>query len=164
MSEPTDTPETDSSDLAAPPLPPESETDRLVANISGVDDQVGMAALWRVTMDLEHWWFIAVGDEGQESPAAAEIEDQLMLLAFTDSERARHFAVMQGMIGADENLSAISLTPQEVVDSADAYSEAGIDGLMFDPHISGYFIPSSQLPVVQQAVTQSDENSEEALG
>ncbi|MBW8173616.1 hypothetical protein K0651_11225 [Ornithinimicrobium sp. Arc0846-15] len=163
MSEPTDTTTPDTGDIEAPPMPAESETDRLVANISGVDDQVGMAALWRVTMDLENWWFIAVGDEGQESPAAAEIDDQLMLLAFTDAERARHFAVAQSMIEAEDNLSAIALTPDEVVNSADAYVEAGIDGLMFDPHISGYFIPSAQLPVVHQAV-KADPDSEAPQG
>ncbi|UJH71375.1 hypothetical protein [Ornithinimicrobium sp. INDO-MA30-4] len=86
-----------------------------------------------------------------------------MLLAFTDAERARHFAVAQGMIEADDNLSAIALTPEEVVNSADAYVEAGIDGLMFDPHISGYFIPSAQLPVVHQAV-KADPDSETPQG
>lgn len=157
MTDPTDpTPADEDSGAAVDPTeasaPAESETDRLVAEISGPQDQVGMAALWRVTMGLQHWWFIAVGDPGEESPAAAEIDDQLMLLAFTDSERARHFAVQQGMIAPQDHLSAIALTPDDVVDSADDYAAAGIDGLMFDPHLSGYFIPSDQLPVVHQAV------------
>ena len=157
MTEPTDTPPAakDSSAQVDPtevPAPAESETDRLVAEISGPQDQVGLAALWRVTMGLPHWWFIAVGDPGEESPAAAEIDDQLMLLTFTDSERARHFAVQQGMIAPQDHLSAIALSPHDVVDSADTYAAAGIDGLMFDPHLSGYFISSDQLPVVHQAV------------
>ncbi|MGB3186739.1 MAG: hypothetical protein WBG36_01600 [Ornithinimicrobium sp.] len=136
----------------ANPPPEESEIDRLVNGISGESDQVGIAALWRVTMTLEHWWFIAVGDPGEESPAAAEIDDQLMLLAFTDSDRARHFAVQQRMIDPGDHLGAIALRPGEVVETASAYQEAGIAGLMFDPHISGYFIPSEQLPVVHEAV------------
>lgn len=154
MTDHSDTDDRDS-DASELPAPAESETDRLVAEIGGVDDQVGMAALWRITMGLEHWWFIAVGDPGEESPAAAEIDDRLMLLTFTDSERARHFAVQQEMIGPEDHLSAIALRPEEVVESATDYSEAGIAGLMFDPHISGYFIPSEQLPVVQQAVRSS---------
>lgn len=136
------------------PTPDESEIDRLVSAISGDEDHVGMAALWRVTMGLEHWWFIAVGDPGEESPAAAEIDEQLMLLAFTDSERARHFAIAQEMIGPTDHLGAIALRPDEVVETAGDYQEAGIDGLMFDPHISGYFIPSDQLPIVYAAVQQ----------
>jgi hypothetical protein len=159
MTEPTDSMPADPQPAEALPAPEESETDRLVAQISGADDQVGMAALWRVTMGLEHWWFIAVGEPGEESPAAAEIDDQLMLLSFTDSERARHFAVQQGMIGPADHLSAIALRPDEVVEAADDYVAAGIDGLMFDPHISGYFIPSSQLPVVHQAVQSPSERS-----
>lgn len=135
----------------------ENETDRLAALVTGPEDQVGMAALWRVTMDLEHWWFIAVGDAGAESPAAAEIDGQLMLLAFTSSERAHDFAVKQQMIGAEEPLNAIALPPVEVVRSSSAYTSAGIHGLMFDPHISGFFIPSEQLPIVWDAVTSSDE-------
>ena len=93
-------------------------------------------------------------DPGDESPAAAEIDEQLMLLTFTDSERARHFALQQGMIQPNDHLNAIALRPDEVVESAQDYSEAGVDGLMFDPHISGYFIPSTQLPVVHTAVSQ----------
>ena len=137
---------------AQPELPAENETDRLAAQVTGPEDQVGMAALWRVTMGLDHWWFIAVGDTGAESPAAAEIDGQLMLLAFTSSERARDFAVRQQMIGPDEDLHAIALPPTEVVESNEAYMSADIHGLMFDPHISGYFIPSEQLPVVWDAV------------
>lgn len=141
-----------SADLNSPPG--ESDIDRLVDAISGEEDQVGLAALWRVTMGLEQWWFIAVGEPGEESPAAAEIDNQLMLLAFTDSERARHFAVEQEMIGPDDHLSAIALRPDEVIETAADYEEAGIAGLMFDPHISGYFISSTQLPIVHQAVQQ----------
>lgn len=150
--EPTD--DGDTADEVADVMPPESEIDRLVEAISGEDDHVGMAALWRVTMDLDQWWFIAVGDPGEESPAAADIDDQLMLLTFTDSARARHFAVAQGMISSEDQLSAIALQPDEVVATSQEYVEAGIDGLMFDPHISGYFISSDQLPVVHAAVRQ----------
>lgn len=132
-----------------------SETDRLAAQVTGPEDQVGMAALWRLTMGLDHWWFIAVGEPGQESPAAAEIDGQLMLLTFTTSERARDFAVSQAMIGADDDLNAIALPPTEVIESSATYLSAGIQGLMFDPHISGFFIPSDQLPVVWEAVTST---------
>jgi len=134
-------------------LPPEeTRTDLLAARVEGPDDHEGMTALWRETMDLEHWWFIAVGEEGQESPAAAQIDGQMMLLTFTNAERARHFAVQNGMIGADDDLRAIALPPQEVVQSDDAYRQAGIAGLMFDPHITGYFMPSDQLSVVWNAI------------
>lgn len=136
---------------------PQSETDRLAAEVTGPDDQVGMTALWRLTMSLDHWWFIAVGDEGLESPAAATIEDQLMVLTFTAAERARDFAVKNGMIGPEEDLRAIALPPREVVESAETYRQAGIGGLMFDPHIAGYFIPTGQLPVVWDAVYSTAE-------
>lgn len=137
------------------PMPPETEIDRLVSAIDGESDHAGMTALWRRTMDLDQWWFIAVGDPGEESPAAAEIDDQLMLLTFTDSDRARHFAVAQDMIKATDHLPAIALTPDEVVETASDYKTAGIAGLMFDPHISGYFISSDQLPIVRKAVLEA---------
>ncbi|QFG68061.1 hypothetical protein [Ornithinimicrobium pratense] len=144
-------------------LPP-SETDRLAAQVTGADDQVGMTALWRLTMSLDHWWFIAVGDEGLESPAAATIEDQLMVLTFTAAERARDFAVKNGMIGPDEDLRAIALPPREVVESAETYRQAGIGGLMFDPHIAGYFIPTGQLPMVWDAVYSTAQGVDPAGG
>lgn len=137
---------------------PASATDRLAAQVSGPDDQAGMTALWRLTMSLDHWWFIAVGEEGLESPAAATIDDQLMVLTFTAAERARDFAVKNGMIGADEDLRAIALPPREVVESSETYREAGIGGLMFDPHIAGYFIPTGQLPVVWDAVYSTSDD------
>ncbi|MGC5583352.1 hypothetical protein [Ornithinimicrobium sp. W1665] len=137
-------------------LPPaETQTDLLAARVEGPDDHEGMTALWRETMGLEHWWFIAVGEEGQESPAAAQIAGQMMLLTFTNAERARHFAVQNGMIDADEDLRAIALPPPEVVQSDDAYVQAGIAGLMFDPHLTGYFMPSEQLSVVWNAIRSS---------
>lgn len=139
--------------------PPPTETDRLAAQVSGPEDHVGMTALWRLTMGLDHWWFIAVGETGKESPAAADIQGQLMLLTFTTSERARDFAVSQGMIAEDEDLRAIALSPAEVVASSESYLGAGIQGLMFDPHISGFYIPSEQLPVVWDAVTSTHESS-----
>ncbi|SOC52411.1 hypothetical protein [Ornithinimicrobium cerasi] len=141
-------------DLPADPLlpPAETETDLLAARVEGPEDQAGMTELWRATMALPHWWFVAVGDEGSESPAAASIEGQLMLMTFTNGERARHFAVQNGMIAPTEELRAIALPPTDVVGSADAYRGAGIAGLMFDPHLSGYFIPSEQLPVVWEAI------------
>ncbi|USQ81157.1 hypothetical protein NF556_05795 [Ornithinimicrobium faecis] len=140
---------------ASPDAPAPSETDRLAAQVTGPEDQVGMAALWRLTMGLDHWWFIAVGDPGLESPAAAEIDGQLMLLTFTTSERAHDFAVQQDMIGPTDDLNAIALPPGEVIESSATYVGAGIHGLMFDPHISGFFIPSEQLPVVWEAVTST---------
>lgn len=147
----------DAAEVSSDLLPPaETETDLLAARVEGPDDHAGMTDLWRATMGLQHWWFIAVGEEGTESPAAAEIDGQLMLLTFTNAERARHFAVQNGMIGIDEDLRAIALAPDEVVDSADAYRTSGIAGLMFDPHLTGYFIPSEQLPVVWEAISSSD--------
>lgn len=136
-----------------PLLPPaQTETDLLAARVEGPEDQAGMTALWRATMALPHWWFVAVGDEGSESPAAASIDGQLMLMTFTNGERARHFAVQNGMVSPTEDLRAIALPPTDVVASADAYDSAGIAGLMFDPHLSGYFIPSEQLSVVWDAI------------
>lgn len=130
----------------------ESETDRLANAVSGSDDQVGMVALWRVTMQLDYWWFLAVGEEDEESPAAAEIDGQQMLLAFTSSSRLRHFAIEQGMIDQAEEARAIALLPSEAVEAAPSYERANIDGIIFDPHISGYFIPNSQLPILWDAI------------
>ncbi len=144
-------------------LPPaETETDLLAARVEGPEDQEGMTALWRATMGLPSWWFIAVGDPGLESPAAAEIDDKLMLLTFTNSERARHFAVQNGMIRVDEDMRAISLTPSEVVASADVYRSAEIEGLMFDPHLTGYFISTEQLPVVWQAIAEAGDDAQQS--
>lgn len=141
----------------------ESETDRLASAVTGPEDQIGMAALWRVTMQLENWWFLAVGEEEQESPAAAEIEGQQMLLAFTDAERVRHFALEQGMITSEDDLRAIALEPYEVVEAADTYQRANITGLIFDPHISGYYIPAEQLPVVWDAVMSPETETSQPI-
>lgn len=141
--------------------PEQTETDLLAARVSGPEDHEGMTALWRATMGLPHWWFIAVGDEGQESPAAAEIDGQLMLMTFTNGDRARHFAVQNGMIEAQEDMPAIALTPEQVVESAGVYEDAGIAGLMFDPHLTGYFAPTGQLPILWDAIHHDPEAAPE---
>ncbi|MFC6421965.1 hypothetical protein [Ornithinimicrobium tianjinense] len=152
-SEPTSS-ATQPTEVAVDPLlpPAETETDLLAARVEGPEDHAGMTELWRATMALPQWWFVAVGEQGRESPAAASIDGQLMLMTFTNAERARHFAVQNGMISPSEDLRAIALAPEEVVRSAEAYTAAEIAGLMFDPHLSGYFIPSEQLPVVWTAI------------
>lgn len=146
------------------PTPGESEIDRLVEQIEGPEDRAGMAALWSVTMNLPNWWFIAVGEEGMESPAAAEVDGQLVLLAFTDSHRARHFAVQQQMIAEGEDLAAIALPPRQVVESAAAYSSADIEGLMFDSNISGFYLPVDQMAALWEAVMESDDEPDEGTG
>lgn len=123
----------------------ESDLDRLARQVSGPEDQIGISALWRVTMSLDHWWFIAIGPQGQESPAAADVGGDIMLLAFSSGDRARDFAVSRDMIGPDESLNAIALAPREVVESAESYQEADIDGLIFDAHLTGFSIPPEQL-------------------
>lgn len=144
-----------------PPAPEESETDRLARQVTGPGDHVGMTALWRITMGLELWWFIALGEEGQEAPAAATIDDQEMILAFTSDERAHHFAVQQGLIDPTGTLTAFAVSPEEIVAAADTYERAGVAGLMFDPHLSGYFIPCEQLPVVREAVMSTADDTDE---
>ena len=141
--------------------PGETETDVLAARVTGPEDHEGMTRLWRSTMGLGHWWFVAVGESGTESPAAAQIDGQMMLLTFTSAERARHFAVQNQMVGPDEDLRAIALTPRELVDSSSTYADAGIAGLMFDPHLSGYFIPTDQLPVVWEAVSNTADTTDD---
>lgn len=138
----------------------ESDIDRLTRQVTGPEDEVGIATLWRATMGLPHWWFIAVGDGAVESPAAAEVDGRLMLLAFTEAERAHSFAVMQAMIDPDDDLRAIALPPHEVVASAADYQSADIAGLIFDSHLTGFFIPSEQLPVVWEAVRPKGEPDE----
>lgn len=118
-----------------------------------------MAALWRATMTLPAWWFIAVGDAGQESPAAAQVGDDMLLLAFSSGDRAREFAVSREMIAQDEGLDAIALPPQDVVASAHSYQEAEIDGLLFDAHLSAFSIPADQLEPVWNAVMVADADS-----
>lgn len=146
------------SDTPVPPAEPaaDSDLDRLAQHIQGPEDQVGMAALWRATMTLPSWWFIAVGEAGEESPAAAQVGDDVLLLAFSSGDRARDFAVSREMIGEDDPLDAIALAPQDVVSSADSYQQASIDGLIFDAHISAFSIPSDQLEPVWKAVMVSD--------
>lgn len=134
------------------PAPDASESDRLAAQVTGPGDHVGMTALWRLTMGLELWWFVAVGERGDESPAAVTIDGREMVPAFTSAQRARHYAVEQGLVGPADVLRAYALPPAQVVAAAEDYRRAGVSGLMFDPHLAGYFIPCEQLPVVWDAV------------
>lgn len=134
-----------------------TDIDRLAEAIDSPEDMMGMATLWRAVMTLPHWWFVAVGEEGEQAPAMAVDGDEMLMLAFTSGDRAHDFAVQAGMVGEDENMAAIAMKPHEVVESAQVYADAGIDALVFDNHITSFGIPTLQLPKVWEAVTAEPE-------
>ncbi|SNC61225.1 hypothetical protein SAMN05445756_0438 [Kytococcus aerolatus] len=125
--------------------PAPTETDRLHALTRDNADREAITALWRTAFAMPRWWFLPAGPEGQVAPAAAEIEGAMMLLGFSSSERARHFAVEQGMLDPEEPADLLAREPRDVVLGAADFMTAGIQGLVMDVHLSGWFAPFEQL-------------------
>ena len=122
-------------------MPAPNETDRLHAMTRNRADQDTITALWKVGFALPRWWFLPAGPEGSVAPAAAEIEGVMMRLGVTSSERARHFAVEQGMIDPEQPADLLAKEPIEIVRGAGDFLTAGIKGVVMDVHISGWFAP-----------------------
>ncbi|WP_462417278.1 hypothetical protein [Kytococcus sp. Marseille-QA3725] len=134
-------------------MPAPNETDRLHELSRDSADHDAITDLWKAGFALPRWWFLPAGPEGAVAPVAAEIEGTMMLLGFTSSERARHFAVEQGMSDPEEPADLLAKQPADIVRGADDFIASGVEGIVMDVHISGWFAPFEGLSPMWRRVT-----------
>jgi hypothetical protein len=73
-------------------------------------------------------------------------------MAFTTAERARTFAVENGLADPDEEVLVLALTPADAVVQAPVWLQQGIAAITFDHGVSGYFAPLGNLPAIRSHV------------
>ncbi|WP_432935524.1 hypothetical protein ACQPXM_20870 [Kribbella sp. CA-253562] len=110
--------------------------------------------LWAATFSLERWWFVQRGEPTNPQPFVGVHGEQPFLMAFTSAQRARGFAVANGLAGADEQVEVLALTPADAVAQAPVWTQQGIAAITFDHGISGFFAPLGNLPAIRSHVAR----------
>ncbi|MEZ5211250.1 hypothetical protein [Gordonia sp. (in: high G+C Gram-positive bacteria)] len=121
-------------------------------------DRSGLDALWRAVFELDEWWFIARGlgadcMPGDDThPFIGVLDGKPFLMAFTDGERARRFALANGLGAADGTAHALAIPPAGIVSTAPSYRQQGVFAIVFDHGSTGFFSPLEDLAAIQQWV------------
>jgi tetratricopeptide (TPR) repeat protein len=126
--------------------------DALARAAEGGGDLAAMTALWTAAFELDQWCFLARGDLENARPFVGVYDGQPFVLAFTTSERVRDFAVANGYASADDSTYSITMTPDAVVEVADAWAAQGIHAITFDHGVTGFFAPLANLGSIRAHV------------
>ncbi len=128
---------------------PEPDLDRLALAVrEDPDDGAAQQRLWDATFRLEQWWFAPRGAGGDQRPAAAYTDGQMMLFGFTSLVRCHEFALTNGLAVPDVEFDAIAVPPAAVVADADNIEASGVEALMMDHQVHGYFTPVTNLTLM----------------
>ncbi|TWD84287.1 hypothetical protein FB561_5462 [Kribbella amoyensis] len=130
----------------------EPVTDALAAAVQRDPSTANQEKLWSATFSLERWWFVQRGEPGNPQPFVGVHQDQPFLMAFTSAERARGFAVANGLAAADADVQVLALAPADAVAQAAVWLQQGIAAITFDHGTSGYFAPLGNLPAIRSHV------------
>jgi hypothetical protein len=128
-------------------------------------------ALFEAAFELKEWIFIMRGDLTNAYPYiasnAGHADNQPMVRAFTDSERAQRFARENNLAEADGTSLTLNIPTEKIIEYLEGFVEYGAHGVWFnsDTQSDGFFIPIKQLRPIKEhlaklkpaAVTQTVE-------
>jgi hypothetical protein len=111
------------------PLPTEpTATDVLAEAVRTDPSRKYQTKLWSATFELDRWWFVRRGEPDNPQPFVGVHQDEPILMAFTTAERARGFAIENGLAPADAEVAVL------------------------DHGVSGYLAPLGNLPPIRAHV------------
>lgn len=119
--------------------------DALSAEGKQTQSQASMARLWEAVYALPSWFFVVHPERQPVSPFVGVVDQQPFLMAFTDKQRADQFARRQGFVDASGATSILATPVQGMVQTAEAYREQGIFGILFNDGPNGFFAPLTNL-------------------
>jgi len=124
------------------------ELDNLVTALKTQNSRESMTALWRYTLAMDEWYFIARGEMPDVKPFVGVVEGAPSLMAFTDTDYANAFGRSQNLIDADNNVSVLSIPTEGFLDYAETLVERGIENLIFNAGVHDYFQPLQNLRAI----------------
>ncbi|HEU4947103.1 MAG TPA: hypothetical protein VFT31_08125 [Kribbella sp.] len=127
-------------------------TDALAEAVRLDPGSANQAKLWSATFALDRWWFVQRGEPDNPQPFVGVHQDQPFLMAFTSAQRARRFAVENGLAPADAEVPVLALAPDDAVAQAPIWLKQGIAAITFDHGVSGFFAPLGNLPPIHAHV------------
>jgi hypothetical protein len=108
---------------------------------SDVDAQT---TLWQAMFELERWYFVARGTLPDVAPLVGVVDGVPSLLAFTTGARARDFALGSGF-SEEEASQVLGVPTAGVLDLCDQFTTQGVERLVIDQGVLGFFAPLGQL-------------------
>lgn len=123
-------------------------TDEFSAAVAADPSKPNQEKLWGATFELDRWWFVQRGAPDNPQPFVGVHQDQPFLMAFTSAQRARGFAIENGLSPADAEVPVLALTPDDAVEQAPIWLQQGIAAISFDHGIAGFFAPLENLPAI----------------
>ena len=129
-----------------------SVTDALAQAVAADPSTENQEKLWEATFLLDRWYFVQRGEPGNPQPFVGVHQDQPFLMAFTSPQRARGFAIDNGLVPADAEVQVLALTPEDAVAQAPVWLQQGIAAITFDHGVAGYFAPLGNLPAIRSHV------------
>lgn len=107
-------------------------------------------ALWFATFNLEQWYCIARGNFPNVYPYTTYLsEDKPVMLVFTDSTRARNYAIKNQLHPANEETPLLGLPAKTVVDYFLKFKENNVWGVWFNAGEMGFYAPLEGLPRIK---------------
>lgn len=131
-----------------------SPTDALAQAVGADPSTTNQEKLWSATFSLERWWFVQRGEPDNPQPFVGVHNDQPFLMAFTSAQRARAFAVANGLAAADDEVLVLALAPADAVAQSPIWLQQGIAAITFDHGTSGFFAPLGNLPAIRSHVAR----------
>lgn len=136
-------------------LPPEPATvDALseAARAAG-SDLDAQTTLWQAMFELDRWYFIARGAMPDVAPLVGVVDGVPSLLAFTTGARARDFALGNGFSEEEAN-EVLGVPTAGVLDLCDQLTTQGVERLVVDQGVLGFFAPLAQLRPIHEFISR----------
>jgi hypothetical protein len=107
-------------------------------------------ALWSATFDLEQWHCIPRGNFPDVYPYTTYLEEnKAVLLVFTDTTRAKNYAVKNIPHSTFEDTLLLSLPSNTAPDYFAKFAANGVWGVWFNAGEMGYYAPLEGLPRIK---------------
>ena len=113
-------------------------------------DTAAQIALWRQTVRLGTWFFIARGSEDQPRPYAVAADQGPMICLYSSAARADEAARALGL--ADDETGSVPLLGVPVpaaIDYVASFGAAGVVGVALDHPRIGHHIPLGNLALLK---------------
>ena len=150
MSDPTESPD------GVDPADRETELDRLAAAVRVEATRETLEPLWRGTMNLDRWYFPAVGDFPNLSPFAGMIDGEGYVMAFTQRERAERYAASQGLVAESERPRILAFPPVQAAKLCVQQHDRGANWVVFDRGWAGWRFLLADLAGIMTRYRDSD--------
>jgi len=132
-----------------------AELDRLDAAVRAAPagDTAAQIALWRQTIALEHWFFVARGSADRPRPYAVAAEQGPMICLYSSAARADEAARALGLASSEGGPAPLFAVPvPAAIDYVASFGESGVFGVTLDHPRLGHYIPLANLGLLKSWV------------